>query len=303
MDKRLSKFDILLVLSFIFTLLVGVGAFFFGLQTGKEQIDAKYKAIIEELTDEENSDNISYHQQQLVSFYHTVLLPFREFQNTWFGHMETIEAGSSSTDADALLKELGRLAREKAAEIKPMTLPEASPLLREAQENYLKSLTLFAEATDRLQSGPDGKALVETIRQDGYVAEASGHALAAQSQYYEAIWKWHESNNPGITGADLVGKSNLTFDEWRKLPLNGKNAFLAKALHSLAAFVPYYPQDMAARIDDLDEAGRIGELQWTDLRSAMSTMLRTGAVRSGDYLESKDKLYRNETLPQLPYFH
>ncbi|HZG85208.1 hypothetical protein [Paenibacillus sp.] len=303
MNKKLSKFDILLVLGFIFTLIVGVGAFFFGLQTGKEQIDAKYKAVLAELTDERNSENISYHQQQLVSFYHTVLLPFREFQDTWFRHMETIETGGSTTDADALLKELGRLAREKTNEIKPMTIPEASPLLQDAQKNYLKSLTLFAEAADRLQSGPDGKALAETVRQDGYVAEASGYALEAQAQYYEAIWKWHEANDPGIAGTELVGKPNLTFDEWRTLPLNGKNVFLANALQSLGTFVPFYPQDMAARIDDLDAAGRIGELQWTDLRSAMSTMLRTGAIRSGDYIHSKEKLYRDETLPQLPFFH
>ncbi|WP_309118686.1 hypothetical protein [Paenibacillus sp.] len=303
MDKKLTKFDILMALGFIFALVVGVGAFFFGLQTGKEQTDAKYQAMIAELTDEKNQDNVSYHQQQLVSFYHTVLLPFREFQDTWFRHSETIEAGGGSTDADALLKELGRLAREIAGEIKPTTIPEVSPLLRESQANYLKSLTLFAEATDRLQDGPDGAALAETMRQDPYVAEAAGFALTAQAQYYESIWKWNEANDPGLVGADAVAKDNLTFEEWRKLPLNGKNLFLARALSAAGAFTPFYPQDVAARIDDLDAEGRIGQLQLGNLRSTVEMLLSTGAVRSNDFFRSKEKHYEGETLPQLPFFY
>jgi len=303
MDKRLTKFDIMMALGFIFALVVGVAAFFFGLQTGKEQTDAKYQAMIAELVDEKNQDNVSYHQQQLVSFYHTVLLPFREFQDTWFRHSETIEAGGGSTDADALLKELGRLAREIAGEIKPTTIPEVSPLLRESQANYLKSLTLFAEATDRLQSGPDGAALAETMRQDAYVAEAGSFALKAQAQYYESIWRWNEANDPALVGADFVGKDNLTFEEWRKLPLNGKNLFLARVLSGVGAFTPFYPQDVAARIDDLDAAGRIGQLKLADLRSTVDMLLSTGAVRSNDFFRSKEKHYEGETLPQLPFFY
>jgi len=303
MDKKLTKFDIMMVLGFLFALVVGVGAFFFGLQTGKEQTDAKYQSLIAELTDEKNQNNVSYHQQQLVSFYHTVLLPFREFQDTWFKHAETIEAGGGATDADALLKELGRLAREIAGEIKPSTIPEVSPLLRESQGNYLKSLTLFAEATDRLQDGPDGSALAETMRQDAYVAEAAGYALKAQLQYYESIWKWNEANEPNLVGGDKIAKDNLTFEEWRTLPLNGKNVFLARALSSAGTFTPFYPQDVAARIDDLDAEGRIGELHLTDVRSAVMTLLSTGAVRSNDFFRSKEKHYKDESLPQLPFFY
>ncbi|HZG55447.1 hypothetical protein [Paenibacillus sp.] len=303
MEKKLTKFDIMMVLGFIFALTVGVAAFFFGLQTGKEQTDAKYKAIIAELVDEKNQDNVSYHQQQLVSFYHTVLLPFREFQDRWFRHAATIEAGGGSTDADALLKELGRLAKEISEEIKPTTIPEVSPLLRDAQANYLKSLALFAAATDRLQKGPDGAALAESMRQDDYVAEAASFALKAQAEYYDAIWQWHAANEPVPVGAELIEKNNLTFEEWRTLPLNGKNLFLARLLAEVGAFSPFYPQDVAARIDDLDAAGRVGQLQLADLRAAVSTLLSTGAVRSNDYFQSKEKHYRGEKLPQLPFFY
>ncbi|MCI3920254.1 hypothetical protein MO973_08410 [Paenibacillus sp. TRM 82003] len=303
MNKKLTRFDMIMVLGFILTLIVGVGAFFYGLDVGKRQTDAKYVSVIAELTDEKNQDNISYHQQQLVSFYHTVLLPFRQFQDTWFHHLEAIEAGSDSTDADALLKELGRLSREKSKEIKPTTIPEVSPLLREAHANYLKSLAVFAEATDRLQSGPDGAALIEAIRQDGYVAEASGFALAAQAQYYEAIWKWSAANAPGQLGGDAMLKENLTFADWRDMSLNAKNVFIARYMQRVGEFSPFYPQDVSARIDDLDAAGQVGQLKLEDLGSAVTTLLSAGAVRTNDFFQSKDKHYKLETLPQLPFFY
>lgn len=302
MNKKLTKFDIMMVMGFIFSLVIGVGAFFFGLQVGKEQIEVKYKEAIDELTDKQNQDNISYHQQQLVSFYHTVLLPFHEFQETWFHHMETVESDSLSTDGNALLKELGRLAKEKAEEIKPSTIPSVSPLLQEAQADYLKSLTLFAEASHRLQNGSKGAVLAGAMRRDDYVLEAASYALDAQAKFYQAIWKWNEANAPGLTGGELIGKDNLTLDEWRDLNLNGKNAFLAQILHKEGTFVPFYPQDMAARIDDLDAEGKLGELQIKDVRSAASMLFATGAVRTNDYLASKDKHYRNEQVPQLPFF-
>lgn len=303
MNKKLTKFDIMMVLGFLFALAVAVAAFFYGLQVGKDQTDAKYKMMIAELVDERNQDNVSYHQQQLVSFYHTVLQPFRSFQDTWFRHLATIEAGGRSTDGDALLKELGRLAKQVSGEITPSTIPQASPLLRDAQANYLRSLALFADASDRLQNGPDGAALAETMRQDGYVAEAASFALRAQAQFYEAIWKWHEANEPGLAGADQTAKDNLTFEEWRSLPLTGKSLFLARLLSGDGAFAPFYPQDAAARIDDLDAAGRIADLQLADVRAALSTLLTTGAIRSNDYFQAKDKHYRGEKLPQLPFFY
>jgi hypothetical protein len=303
MDKKLTRFDIMMVLGFISALVIGVGAFFFGLQTGKDQTDAKYESIIAMLTDEKSRDQTSYHQQQLVSFYHTVLLPFREFQDTWFNHAQTIETGAGSTDADALLKELGRLAKEKAKEIKPTTIPEVSPLLKEAHGNYLKSLTLFAAATDRLQNGPDGAALTETMRQEAYVAEAAGYAMQAQTQFYEAIWQWHLKQEPSLAGGDLILKDNLTFAEWRSLPLNGKNVFLSRLLQRQGAFAPFYPQDVASRVDDLDAAGQVGPLKLEELNSTVTTLLSTGAVRTNDYFTSKNKHYRNETLPQLPFFY
>lgn len=300
MSRNVTKTDMLLIMGFIFTLAVGVGAFFFGLHTGKSQADAAYQAIIAELTDQRNQNNVSYHEQQLVSFYHTVLIPFREFQETWFEHMRSIESGGSAEEDD-LLKELARLAREQAEKIKPTTIPDVSPLLQDAQTNYLKSLTLFAEAAERLR-GRHGNQLAEAMKNDPYVVEASAFALRAQSEYYEAIWRWSVAEDPDAADEGLAAAESLPFDQWRTLSLNAKNMFIARTLEDQGIFGLYDPQDVTARIDELDQSGQLEKLQLTDTAQAAAALTSTGAVRSGDYKSLKEKLYRNEPVPMLPSF-
>jgi len=303
MNKKLSKIDLVIVFGFIFSMVIGVAAFFYGLQVGKEQTEARYEQLIRDLTEERQFDKVSYHQQQLVSFYHTVLQPYQEFRSTWFRHMQTIEEGGGATDGDALLMELKRLAQEISRQIKPTTIPEVSPLLRESQADYLRSLTLFADAVDRLVNGPDGPRLAEAMRTDAVVQEAAAYGLKAQAEFYEAIWEWHLQTEPGTGGDALVGKENLTLSEWRTLPLNAKNLVVSRMLAELGAYAPFFPQDAAARIDELIASGQAEQLSLTDVESILKTILAAGAVRPDDYYLSKNKFYRQETMPQLPFFH
>lgn len=302
MEKKLTRFDIVVALGFVLTLSIAVGAFFFGLHTGKEQMDARYQSLIEELSDDRSAEQISYHQQQLVSFYHTVLLPFREFQKTWFQNTNTMQVENSPADSGDLLRQLGRLAREKAAEIRPMSMPEVSPLLREAHEDYLRSLTLFAEATDRMQNEANQAGFAATMKKEPYVLEASSYALRAQMKYYEAIWRWSLDNDPDSSGKDLTAGNNMSMNDWRRLTLNEKNAYISRLLADEEKFMLFYPQDASARIDELDSAGQTGALNVQDVRSLVHTLLSTEAIRYGDYIQSRDKLYSEEKLPQLPFF-
>lgn len=301
MNRSITKNEVLFILGFLFTLAVGVGAFFFGLHTGKVQSDAAYKAVIEELADERNHHNVSYHEQQLVSFYHTVLLPFREFQTTWFEHMRSIESGHSAADENDLLKELARMAKERSESIQPTTIPDVSPLLQDAQKNYLRSLTLFAEAAERLR-GRKGADLADAMKNDPYVAEAANFALKAQSQYYEAIWKWSESPLPESAEMNFSASEQLEIDEWRNLNLNAKNVYISRILEAEGLFGLYEPQDVSARIDELDTEGQLEKLQLADVGKAVSSLTSTGAVRYGDFKLLKEKLYRDETVPMLPSF-
>lgn len=303
MDKKLTRYDIMISISFIFALIVGVAAFFYGLQTGKEQTDLKYRSFMEKLQDEQNQTSVAYHQQQLVSFYHTVLLPFRDFQKTWFAHLSTMEAGSRTTDSSALIKQLGRLADETYKDIEPSTIPEVSPLLKKSHRNYLKSVKLFSEAADRLKgSSQSGALLAEQIRQDAFVQEAYTFALQAQSEYYEAILEWNKAVEPNVAGLEWLNKDKVPLDEWRKWNLNAKNAYISRMLWKDGMFYNFYPQDVSSMIDDLDATGQAGKLKLTSVRHASQTLLSAGGVRTGDYLRLKEKLYKDETLPQLPFF-
>ena len=84
MEKRLTATAMLFSVGFVFMLVCTVGAFFYGIQIGSAKTEAKYTA------ENAGADAAAalaspYQQQDLVSFYHTVFLPYREFQNEWFG--------------------------------------------------------------------------------------------------------------------------------------------------------------------------------------------------------------------------
>lgn len=303
MNKKLTRYDLIIALGFIFALIIGLAAFFYGLQTGKEQTDRKYKAFMEQLQDEQNQTRVAYHQQQLVSFYHTVLLPFRDFQKAWFENLNILEAETKSADSSELIKQLGRLADEKYKEIEPSTIPQAAPKLTNAHRNYLKSLKLFSDAAGRVQStSSSGPLLAERLRQDEYVQEAYTLALQAQSQYYEAILEWNRTSDPNVPQLAELGKENVTMSDWRHWNLNTKNAHISRMLLKDGVFYDFYPQDVSSRIDDLDSRGEAGRMKLDTVQEAAHTLLSAGGVRAGDYLRLKEKLYKNEVLPQLPFF-
>src|SRR5690606_5232247 len=192
-----------------------------------------------------NEGLTAYHQQYLVSFYHTVYLPFADFRNKWFAHMETIDIESGSAKPEALLQELERMALEKFRDAEAMTMPASSPLLQESHDNYLKSLKLFAEALDRFRPGNrTGADLIAAIEEDAYFKEAKNFALTAQQQYFEAILAWQASVDEDFAGwdPDLAGDPVLT--DWAKLELNQKNGVIARIMKEMGYFAPYLPQDL-----------------------------------------------------------
>ena len=81
MDKHLSRFQMLFSLGFIFMLVLAVAAFFAGVEVGSSRTESRYEA--KKLLAAASSSKPSYSQQDLVSFYHTVFSPYREFQNEW----------------------------------------------------------------------------------------------------------------------------------------------------------------------------------------------------------------------------
>ncbi|UJF31172.1 hypothetical protein [Paenibacillus hexagrammi] len=302
MNKRLTRTDYLFALMFIFMLVCILGAFFYGLKIGQQKSDEKYEKIL-------HADSAAvqepgaYDQQVLVSYYHTIFLPFREFQNKWFDQLNQIEVGGASVDASAVLKELSKLADEKYNLLQSKTVPANSPLLQQSQSGYLKSLKLFTDVLKSYQSkanGMRGSELIAALKKDAFYMEAATQALTAQKDYFAAIVAWNDTVDPELEPFDP--NNDATLDQWRQMNVNVKNLYITAKLLGGKTFTPFYPQDLTIRIDDFITSGQTQKLGVTDVNQTINLLLSTDAVRSGDFVKGKTKYYSNEPLPQLPFF-
>lgn len=304
MDKRLTKTDLAFVLGFLFTLIVGVGAFFYGVKVGAERTEAKYAAEREADHAAAAESILAYQQQDLVSFYHTVFLPYREFSTEWLTVRHKWLAGETG-DLAASLKELARTAERKYDAMKVAHIPPVSPLLKEAQNGYLNSLRLFAGSFSRL--APEAKAnnaarLLEIVEADEAFRSAVQTGLDAQRAYYGAMMKWGAHLDPNIP-ENYEAPEPLDAARWADLPLLVKNKIAADYLARRGAFDDFLPQDLAARIDSLIRSGQARSLNLHTFQDIARLLTGTGAVRAGDFLALRAQLYGNrELLPQLPFF-
>jgi hypothetical protein len=302
MDKRLTRTDYLFALMFIFMLVCILGAFFYGLQVGEQKADQKYEKIL--LAGEElNLEPGAYDQQILVSYYHTIYLPFREFQNAWFEQLNQIELRSTTVDSAAVLKELAKLSQEKYNLLHSKSMPNSSPLLQQSHQGYLKSLKLFTDALNDFQAKANtmnGTQLLAAISIDAFFLEAKTQALTAQKDYYDSIIKWNQAEDVNLVPFDNSKNANL--DDWRQMNLNAKNLYVTIQLLNDKAFKPFYPQDLTLKIDDFIASGQSQKLGTGDVKQTIDLLLSTDAVRSGDFVKAKTKWYNDELLPQLPFF-
>ncbi|WP_281886843.1 hypothetical protein [Paenibacillus sp. YYML68] len=301
MEKRLNRTDYVFAITFIFMLVVALGAFFYGLRLGQERAAAKYEELLVEKK-AENNGLTAYHQQYLVSFYHTIYQPYREFHKAWFDKLDTLQANQSA-DASLIVKDLAKQSQEVYDTLSQKAAPDSSPLLKESQQNYMRSLKLTSEAlrtfTSKANAMP-GYELVSQFQSDAYLSEARNFALLAEKQYYDAMLKWYETVSPQFKSIDVT--ATLAIKDWNALTLNMKNAYIANLFAGSAIFPAYTPQDMSARVDDLIASGQAKNMNLTNVPQIVNTLIATDAVRSGDFQRLKNKYYNGQTLPQLPFF-
>lgn len=299
--KRLSLSDYLLSLLFIVMLICIVGAFFYGVEVGKKRAADKYEQLLVEKQAQEHLLS-AYHQQYFVSFYHTVFLPWREFHKEWFETMERIRYAEPSRQLGSMLKDLERSARQAYDSVRIATVPDTSPMLWEAQKKYMQSLKLFATALGRIDpKGMTGPELAEAIEHDAYFREAKQFALQAQNDFYDAIAIWNETVQ-NVPHRPLLEQSELAVDQWRNMNLNFKNRYVTAWMMENDHFVEFLPQDLVIRIDELIRTGQAEQMGLSTIPSIASTLVQTGAVRNGDFLNGQSRYYANEPVPQLPFF-
>jgi hypothetical protein len=305
MNKRLTASEYIMTIVLIFMLVCVAGAFFIGYQVGTDKAEARYTAILKKY-EQDQSEPPAYDQQMLVSFYHTIFSPYREYQKKWFEHLNTLSKPNASIDPADMMKELARLAKDKYEALQGISTPDNSPLLQSAQQNYMKSLKLFTDTSAKYVSHANSKSpseLLEQIDNEPFFQEAINFALQAQNDYYSSIVKWNETLSPELPGVELASKDNLTLKEWSSLPLNLKNLFISRYVAVHKIHTSYYPQDIAMRLDEIISSGQAKKLNYSEIGSLTEMLISTGAVRPGDFIEGKDRWYHGQTLPQLPFFY
>lgn len=302
MGKKLTTTDYLIAFLVIFMIFCIIVAFFYGVNVGKskaaEEYEPKLRALSEQNVPEELS---SYHQQHLVSFYYNVYYPFRTFQTSWVTTINDISSGQYTNGLEAI-KKLSKMASEVYTSVEVMSVPNQSPLLKQAQTNYLKALRLFQEADKRAEAlNSNGRELIQALMSDAYIIDAIQYAAEAQAEYYESIVRWHDTVVVELEGIDHLADTELPLSTWFSLPFNVQNSIIANAMASNGLMANYTPQDMTAVLASMIESGTAGRHGLSKIEDAVKLLHDTNAVRSGDYFAYKD-LFIDEVKPQLPFY-
>lgn len=301
MEKRLSGTAMLFCLGFIFMLICAVGAFFFGIKIGSEKVETKYEMKMLGSSNAAASST-PYQQQDLVSFYHTVFLPYREFQNEWSSSISQLSSAETK-ELSSMFKNLSAFAKKKHAEAASVDMLK-SPLLGEAQSAIIISLEQFEKASDKAAVSSKSLSpaeLFKAIEKEQTYLSAVNQALVAQQAYYAAMLKWSASVNTDIP-ADFKFPNVLEISKWEKLPLTVKNKLMADHLLSRKQLTSYYPQDLTSRVDEFISSGQAAKMKIRTVTAVVELLIDTEAVRSGDFIEIKSKFYAKEELPLLPFF-
>ncbi|MFB9277261.1 hypothetical protein [Cohnella cellulosilytica] len=302
MEKRLNRSDLMFSLAFLLMLVIAIGAFFYGVKVGTDRAEAGRapEAAVEAAASPEPN---AYQQQDLVSFYHTVFLSYREFHNDWLDTRNKW-LGDSTSDRSATLKQLSKSAKRKYDEIKGVYVAPISPQLKAAQTDYLKSLKLFEEGFAELAAKANegsAQATLDAIDANSYYKEALKFSLSAQQDYFGSMLKWAESVNADIP-AGVENQDVISIAQWKSLPLIVKLKASSDYMSEQAVLTDYLPHDLTAKVDQFIVSGQADKRKIKSFNAVADLLISTEAVTSGYFNEVKARFYANEQLPQLPFF-
>lgn len=299
--KNNTNFEMLFSLGFLALLITAFGTFFLGLNLGIDKTEAKY-ANLKAITIREENET-SYQQQDLVTFYYVVFQPYQQFKENYLTLIENITHSSKPVSSDKL-KDIRDKAKASYEQIAVHSIADSSPLLKEAQTDYLKSLKLFEESMDQIKSkagNKKGMELAKIVNQDEFTLNAKKYGLQAQKKYYASMLKWTAKTKNGVS-ADYTYKENIGTKEWSGYTLAVKNKAVTDMMVNEQLYVSYLPQDFTAKIDQLISSGKAEALQLNSIGSIVKVLIETDAVKSKEFVKWKSTYYASESLPELPFF-
>ncbi|WP_239614095.1 hypothetical protein [Cohnella mopanensis] len=303
MEKRLNRSDLMFSLAFLLMLIIAVGAFFYGVKVGTDRTETRLAVAEVTVNSTAALQPNAYQQQDLVSFYHTVFLSYREFQNDWITAQDKW-LSDPTADRAASMKELAKSAQKKYDAIKGVYVAPISPHLKNSQTSYLKSLKLFNESFSALaEKANEGTAdmVMDKVNGNSFYKEGRAQALTAQKEYYSSMLKWAESVNSDIPG-DYASPEVLSISKWKALPLLVKIKISSDFLSEQNELTDFLPHDLTARIDQFISSGQADKRKVKSFNAIAELLVSTEAVRNGDFVSMKSRFYESEQLPQLPFF-
>ncbi|WP_068785229.1 hypothetical protein [Paenibacillus phocaensis] len=300
--KKNTKFEMLFALGFLATLIIAFGTFFIGLNIGIDKTEAKYAYLKAVPPGKENE--VSYQQQDLVTFYYVVFQPYQQFKEDYLTLVEDMSRSNSKSVSSGAMKEIREKAKTSYEQIAAQSITDSSPLLKEAQTDYLKSLKLFSDSVDQVKAkagSQKGAELAKAFAQDEFTVSAKNYGLQAQKKYYSSILKWTAKVKSGIP-ADYTCKTNIGTQEWAGYSLAVKNKAITDMMVNEQLYVSYLPQDMTAKIDQLIASGKADALNLSSVTSIVKVLTETDAVKNKEFAKWKSTYYASESLPELPFF-
>lgn len=301
-SKSSSRFEVFYVLGFLFTLIVAFGTFFLGFRMGVNQTEDKYASLNNSSIVMES--NASYNQQDLVSFYYVVYQPYLQFKSDYLIRMDALGSNGNRLSDNVSLKEIRESAQAKYDLISTYSISGNSPLLKQAQNDILKSLKLFDEGLDRnisLIGNKEGVQLANSVSSDEFTTNAINYGLQAENKFYTSIMKWAAKGDQNIPQEYTFSK-DTTVKQWNAYSLTLKNKAIADIMLSHNLYVSYMPQDLTAKIDQMIASGKAEALNLSTVYGIAQIVTETGAVNNRDFIKWKSTYYADEFLPNLPFF-
>ncbi|WP_334077106.1 hypothetical protein [Paenibacillus sanfengchensis] len=300
--KKSSRFEVWFTFGFLFTLIAAFGTFMLGLSMGITRTEAKY--LNYKASALESETEVSYGQQDLVTFYYVVYQPYQQFKEEYISMTDRLQSADSKLAAAKILKEAQESAQNQYGLISANPISGSSPLLKQAQNDILKSLKLFDEGISRnvsFMSGETGPKLARILSSDEFAKNAMDYGLKAQSKFYASILKWSAKADQQIPD-NYTFRADTLIKQWKTFSLAQKNKAVSDMMQNSRLYVSYLPQDMTAKIDQMIASGKASALKLNSVSSIVKILTETEAVQSKEFMKWKATYYKSEILPELPFF-
>ncbi|MBO8163049.1 MAG: hypothetical protein H0Z34_04905 [Brevibacillus sp.] len=303
---RLKKSDYLFTYMIIISFACFVGGFFLGASVMKarmaEQVAAITKAEREQaLREVMLKEQKLYREQDFVSFYYGVYLPLEEFREAHFRYLTNLQ-GKPRSEQLEISEEMRKVVDTKRQEVENGQVPPTSPLLVKAKTEYINSLNAYTEGIEQVLDKKNLNAFsAEDIAAGRHLAPFYSLWLRGQADLYKAVALWESAYVTKKEIPDTI-PANISISQWKSYPFHYRNYIAAEYLTKQPGITEYNPEDLTARLDSVILTNQAASLGWEDIPYALRVLNATNAVRKGDYLSLKEKLYSEVKTPEMPIF-